>query len=404
VRLAEFLARFGALDDKGFKEAFPNPFLLEEGKLKVEGAAPADRHVYLLHTDADDGVLVVGRNPGNDIPVPDKQVSSKHADLRRGPNGHWYVTDKASTNGTFIDGKQIEPATPTKIADGTSIRFGPDAAFMVLSVDNFLPLFRRMQEKAGTEGTKTTQLLEATTKPVPVKRVREAAGTDRLPAQKPPPRQRGPEMFIHCDGLDPVKVELGRPLIMGRSPGHATVLLASTQVSRAHAEVLRTETGVTILDMGSANGTYLCQVKIGEKPVEWLPGKPVVIGPFTLVLQGPPSDTDLGNTISVAAGSLQTIHGTLEEQPLSDVLTEIESEHKTGTLELKGQGMAGKITFRAGNPCNARTEDGKEGVDAVRALMRLKTGSYVLRLDPTGIGPRRIPKPFSEFVLEDFLG
>ena len=89
MRLEEFLERFGSLDDAAFQAGFNHPFLLQEGKLKLEGGGPADRHVYLLRPPPG-GKLVVGRTHTVEVSIPDKQVSSKHAELWE-RDGRWFV-------------------------------------------------------------------------------------------------------------------------------------------------------------------------------------------------------------------------------------------------------------------------------------------------------------------------
>lgn len=396
MRISEFLARFGELEDVAFQAAFNHPFLLEEGKLRAEVGAGGERHVYLL-AGLPGATLVVGRHPSCDVAINDKQVSSKHAELRAGPDGRWTVVDKASTNGTFVDGVRLEPAAPQALPDGTSVRFGPDASFMVLSARTFLPLLRRMHARSGAD--EVTDHVG-----IPVRRVQEAVAAEA--AAKARSRPRGPDLFLHSAGLDPVRLEVGKPVVIGRSAVSAQLVLASSEVSRSHAEVTRTETGVVVRDLGSANGTLLCGGRVGPQPVPLPLGKPLTIGPFTVLLQGPPSDSDLGVTISIPAarpGAAAT--GSLADAPLGDVLTEVESEQKTGTIDVRGPGgKGGKITFRGGAPCNARTDDGTEGLPAVRALLALREGTWTLSTDPKGIGPRRIERTFSDLVLEAFLG
>jgi len=52
------------------------------------------------------GLMVVGRDPGAGIIIGDSSVSTRHATIER-VDGHWRVTDLGSTNGTFVDGKQV---------------------------------------------------------------------------------------------------------------------------------------------------------------------------------------------------------------------------------------------------------------------------------------------------------
>lgn len=396
MRLIEFLERFGSLDDAAFRASFDHPFLLQEGKLKVEGGAPTDRHVYLLRPNSS-GKLLLGRSPTADVSIPDQQVSSKHAELSQ-QGGRWVVVDAGSTNGTFIEGKRVPPHAAQPLSDALPLRFGPDAAFMFLTAESFLPIFRRIQERLGKEEAPRPGVLEAETehRGIPLRRLQDA-----LAADKGGKRQAGPELFLSCDGMDAIRVEVGKPLVLGRSPGHATVVLPHGEVSRAHAEVLRSDRGVTVRDLGSANGTFLCNVRVGSTPVDLPLGKALTVGPFTLTLQGPPSEAGL--TVQVDASALRGTSGDLARTPLGDVLQEVEAEQKTGVLEIFGDGIVGRISFRAGQPCNAKTDDGKGGEAAIKALLAVKQGTFTLKGDASAVGPKRIERAFSDILLEDFL-
>lgn len=395
MRLLEFLERFGSLDDAAFRASFDHPFLLQEGKLKVEGGAPTDRHVYLLRPNAA-GKLLVGRSPSAEVSIPDQQVSSKHAELAL-QGGRWVVTDTGSTNGTFLEGKRVPPHAAQPLTDTLPVRFGPDAAFMFLTAASFLPIFRRMQDRQGKEEAPRPGVLEAETehRGIPVRRLQEELASQQAK------KRVGPELFLACDGMDAIRVDMGKPLVLGRSPGHATVVLPHGEVSRAHCEIARTERGVTVRDLGSANGTFLCNVRVGPSPVDLPLGKALTVGPFTLTLQGPPSEAGL--TVQVDASALRGTSGDLASTPLSDVLQEVEAEQKTGVLEVFGQGVVGRISFRAGQPCNAKTDDGKGGVDAIKALLGVKQGTFTLKGDASAVGPKRIERAFSDILLEDFL-
>jgi pSer/pThr/pTyr-binding forkhead associated (FHA) protein len=396
VKLSEFIDRFGALDDGAFKAGFGHPFLLQEGKLRVEGGNPAERHVFLLRRPAT-GKLVVGRSPSADVSIPDGQVSSKHAELSE-QDGRWLLTDVASTNGTFLEGRKVQPNTPQPLTDTLPVRFGPDAAFMFLTASSFLPIFRRIQEKLGADEPLRAGVLDAETDHIgiPSRRIQEAAQAD---AKR---KKAGGDLFICCDGMDAVRLDHGKPVILGRSPGHATMVLPHGEVSRAHVEIARVGAGATIRDLGSANGTFLCGVKLGTSAVELPVGKAVTIGPFTVTLQGPPSEAGL--TVQVDAKQLRGASGDFGTTPLADVLQEIEAEQKTGVLEVFGPGVIGRMSFRAGHPCNAKTDDGKGGEDAIRAMLALRTGTFTLNSDASAVGPQRIERAFSDILLEDFLG
>jgi pSer/pThr/pTyr-binding forkhead associated (FHA) protein len=50
-------------------------------------------------------------------------VSRKHATLTQ-HQGMYYIEDLGSANGTFVNGRQIAPRTPTSIAHGDELRCG----------------------------------------------------------------------------------------------------------------------------------------------------------------------------------------------------------------------------------------------------------------------------------------
>ena len=64
----------------------------------------------------------VGRAPDNSIVVPDQFISSHHARIYKSKKGEWVLEDLGSTNGTYLDEKQI--AGPVIIKPGQLIRLG----------------------------------------------------------------------------------------------------------------------------------------------------------------------------------------------------------------------------------------------------------------------------------------
>ncbi|MGH2347337.1 MAG: FhaA domain-containing protein [Chloroflexota bacterium] len=68
----------------------------------------------------DQDVASLGRGLDNDVVVDDTRVSRLHARLQRGSRG-WELTDLASTNGTFVNGKQIKQHA---VVNGDTISLG----------------------------------------------------------------------------------------------------------------------------------------------------------------------------------------------------------------------------------------------------------------------------------------
>ena len=75
---------------------------------------------------------------------------------------------------------------------------------------------------------------------------------------------------------------------VGRHPD-SDIFLDDITVSRRHAEIVRTEAGYSVRDVGSLNGTYLNRERIEDSPLG--NGDEVQIGKFKLVfLAAPPED------------------------------------------------------------------------------------------------------------------
>lgn len=70
-------------------------------------------------------IIYLGRSPENDIQIKDKSVSRKHLRIqKKGDEGVFLVKDLKSTNGTFVNGKKIDPSTEFQIKEGLPIALG----------------------------------------------------------------------------------------------------------------------------------------------------------------------------------------------------------------------------------------------------------------------------------------
>ena len=82
-------------------------------------SGPDKGRVYRL---ADNVSHKVGRHRGS-IALDDRSVSSGHAELSEA-EGQWHVTDRGSSNGTFVNKRRLDPHESEPIEDGDRIQFG----------------------------------------------------------------------------------------------------------------------------------------------------------------------------------------------------------------------------------------------------------------------------------------
>ncbi len=71
----------------------------------------------------DKDVVVIGRVDGCDVRLAHTFVSSRHVRIQR-QAGRFYVQDLGSTNGTLINGTQLEPRVPQAFGSGDKIQLG----------------------------------------------------------------------------------------------------------------------------------------------------------------------------------------------------------------------------------------------------------------------------------------
>jgi len=224
-----------------------------------------------------DRELVVGRDPGCDVVLQEGQASRRHARLSPRPAGIW-IEDLQSTNGTFINDQRVEGGALATHRD--VIRF--DSALFELQV-----------EGADEEESAMTIMRPA------VAPVAEPAREQVVAAKagaKPPPAWAldgqqsvdGTQLFsgvqMQADAPDsagqpaagavmvPTLLGLGAPVRdvrfqmiasgtvsqweVGRAEG-ADIRIDDSSVSKNHAQIINEGARWKVVDLMSANGTYV---------------------------------------------------------------------------------------------------------------------------------------------------
>jgi diguanylate cyclase (GGDEF)-like protein len=90
---------------------------------------------------------LIGRAADADIVVDDEGVSRRHAKLIRFENGVVLLKDLGSTNGTFVNGKQVKTHP---LADGDRVQVGTTAILKFSIQDNLESQFQRHLYTAAT--------------------------------------------------------------------------------------------------------------------------------------------------------------------------------------------------------------------------------------------------------------
>lgn len=164
-------------------------------------------------------VLTIGRGPDNGLALDDPQVSSRHAEIRLGSDGH-VIADLESSNGVLVD--EVKISTPQTLVDGQTIRLGQ---------------------------TRLTFSQQVTAP-------RATTGPAGLPDEPLRPSTAGESYgrLVWSGGTFDITAPQTQ---IGRDPAESDINLDDPAVSWLHAEVGYHDGGCYVRDLGSRNGTYV---------------------------------------------------------------------------------------------------------------------------------------------------
>lgn len=89
-------------------------------------------------------IIIIGRDPGCDIPLIDDAVSTRHAQLIHHHN-QWWLEDLASTNGTTLN--QMAVTMPTVLTAGDEIQCGSTRLVVNLSTNTLVSPTQRLEKR-----------------------------------------------------------------------------------------------------------------------------------------------------------------------------------------------------------------------------------------------------------------
>jgi pSer/pThr/pTyr-binding forkhead associated (FHA) protein len=193
---------------------------------------PSSQDTILIHLATE--VVLVGRDPGADLILPDERVSRYHAEIRWESDEAW-VKDLGSLNGTRVN--HIAVAGKMMARDGALLEFG-DRCF------RFVRAALRQSVVPG-DGQGPSSALEVET--------RKTSGVSGLFGSSAPPLalvwRAGTASELEWVLLDPVTT-------VGRDASCA-IVIPDDSVSRLHAHITRQPSGYYIVDVESSNGIFL---------------------------------------------------------------------------------------------------------------------------------------------------
>ena len=184
----------------------------------------------------DQPVVTIGRLKENDIQLPLSTVSGFHAQILKEGDA-FYLLDRGSVNGTFLNGQRLAGGEKKLITDGDTIR--------IQSFEIYFSTGPGMQIEQGATVQVARQM------------VMEVLGSWESQSQERP-------RLIVMGGVDngkQVEMTEGKNILLGRSP-ECDVLIDHASISRKHAEITFNWSGAFVRDLSSPNGVYVNDVRI----------------------------------------------------------------------------------------------------------------------------------------------
>jgi pSer/pThr/pTyr-binding forkhead associated (FHA) protein len=185
----------------------------------------------------DQPLITIGRLKENDIQLPLASVSGYHAQIEK-ENDNYYLIDRGSINGTFLNGERLVAGEKKLLSDSDLIK-----------IQTFDLYFSTGINVLGIDSGATVQVAR--------QMVMEVLGSwQTSTAEKPRViLMGGPENGKQYELTE------GTTLISGRTSG-VDIVIEHPSVSRRHAELSLSWSGAFVKDLNSANGTFINDERI----------------------------------------------------------------------------------------------------------------------------------------------
>ena len=114
--------------------------------------------------------VTIGRDDSNDLTFTSATVSRDHAALTV-TDGRWYVEDRGSFNGTFLNGTRVQPGTPLPLRHADRIGIGAETVLFSWPAQLQDPGYDRAARRGRARGFRAAVLVPAPGRAVPVRAV-----------------------------------------------------------------------------------------------------------------------------------------------------------------------------------------------------------------------------------------
>jgi ABC-type multidrug transport system ATPase subunit/pSer/pThr/pTyr-binding forkhead associated (FHA) protein len=223
---------------------------------------PSDEKLHALLGSAS---FVIGRSETTDLTVLDLNCSRQQFRIIRVEAQH-YVEPLSRTSPTYHNGQSI--SEPTVLAHEDRLQAG-NCRFVFLSREPSAD--RREPGLAASEAGKPGRVGRPAPAPhEPLMTV--MAGSPGVGAHPPADLELKP-------------IPLSGKMLIGRDEGRVQIHLAHPQISRLHAHITLQNDRAILVDLNSANGTYLNGVLV-RQPATVQAGDQIDIGPYALQFTG----------------------------------------------------------------------------------------------------------------------
>jgi ABC-type multidrug transport system ATPase subunit len=293
--------------------------------------------------DAGGPAAIVGRDPLCQVVVDDPLVSRQHLALEWA-DGHWWVRDLGSSNGTFLDGRRVHRIPVGQrvalllgnASTGVPIQLRPACVVSPTAVSRGPGGVPETVVPGRPDGAPATVPRPVLGMPPP------AARTPNAPPASPAPAGPAPQVAVvppSVVGRTPSgSYRAGEVVRIGRDAAN-DIVLTDLLVSRRHAELRRVDRGYEVVDLGTRNGTFVNGQRVSFALLR--PGDVVGAGHHQLVFDG----TMLHEYVDTGRVSLRAESLTVTAGPHT-LLAEVGFElPESSLLAVVGPSGAGKSTL-----------------------------------------------------------